>query len=61
MTHTDSHTISDKDDIWAALRLVADARERRLYAPQRAGHASLPGSTALLVSELLQLLVLGAV
>jgi len=36
-------------------RLVADARKRRLYAPQRAGHASLPGPTAPLVTELLQL------
>jgi len=29
------------------------------YAPQRAGHASLPGPTAPLVTELLQLLVPG--
>jgi len=36
-------------------RLVADARERRLYAPQRAGHASLPGPTAPLLTKRLQL------
>jgi len=29
------------------------------YAPQRAGHATLPGPTAPLVTELLQLLVPG--
>jgi len=40
-------------------RLVAGARERRLYAPQRVGHASLPGPTAPLVTELLQLPVPG--
>ena len=31
------------------------------YAPQRAGHASLPGPTAPLVTEILQLLVPGYV
>jgi len=40
-------------------RLVADARERRLRSTESRIHASLPGPTAPLVTELLQLPVPG--